>query len=622
MCGFAGEIRLAGLRGDASGRRPLLQAMGRQLARRGPDDEQLYDDGILCLVFRRLSIIDIDGGRQPIWNETGTVLAAVNGEIYNHEDVRRRLRDRHRFASRSDSEVVVHLYEDLGAQLVDELNGMFALLIWDTVRRRLLLARDRLGIKPLFIARLGDRLLFASELKALLAHPDCPRGLDWRDFESRQGLARSNPTFVRGIDALPGGHILVLEPGKSGAPGCYWSVAQHFPPDDAQPRSEDEWIDAYGELLHDSVHRHLMSDVPLGLFLSGGIDSTLLAAMAADAGQELHCFTVVEDSTLDAGDVEQAVRAAERLGFQHHPVRYDAAVVLDQLGFDLASFEFLVWAVERPAFSVEWLLKHELHRYARTRLPDLKVVLLGQGADEFAGGYSQSMGNENQSWSAYTRRLEGIHRGARRIDAGIPAFMIPALNDRYPPAADHDAPSEFHRHMVLRTAILQRYNLWHEDRTSSAQGVEARVPFLDHRLVELLASVPASLHETLFFDKRIVRQQLARAAPFYPLDRLKVKFYSTGRGQSIPRLRADVVRRVYPGFRAKYLDCDEAIFSRERLDAHFQHVTGSQNAGDQDVRDLLECMAIEVFASQCAHLPETGPPPGIDPPSPLPAWMG
>lgn len=616
MCGFAGEIRLAGLPGDSVARRAVLETMGRQLARRGPDDEQFYDDGVLALVFRRLSIVDVGGGRQPLWNEPGSILAAVNGEIYNHAEIRRRLASRHRFASRSDSEVVVHLYEELGERSLAELTGMFALLVWDTAGRRLLLARDRLGIKPLFFARLGDRLLFASELKALLSHPDCPRELDFRDLDLSQGIARSNPTYVRGIEGLPGGHLLIVAAGSTPEPRAWWRLADHFPAPGAADRDDAAWIDAYGALLHDSVHSHLMSDVPLGLFLSGGIDSTLLAAMAADAGQDLHCFTVVEDSTVDAGDVEQAARAAAHFGFSHHPVRFDTAVLLDELGFGLESIEFLIWAVERPAFSVEWLLKHELHRYARTQVPALKVVLLGQGADEFAGGYSQSMGRENQSWPAYRARLETVHRDARRIDAGIPPWMTRALDDDWPPPGD-EMPSEYHRHMVMRTSVLQRYNLWHEDRTSSAQGVEARVPFLDHRLVELLASIPPARHESLFFDKRIVREQLARKAPFYPRDRLKVKFFDTGRGDSIRRLRLDVVRRVYPAFRAKYLDRANPIFSRGRLDLHFRHILSQPQASDADLRDLLECMAIEIFAQLCANLPTAGPPAGVDPPSPL-----
>ena len=616
MCGFAGELRLEGLQGDVVSRRRLLEAMGRQLARRGPDDEQFYDDGILCLVFRRLSIIDVGGGRQPLRNESGTILAAVNGEIYNHEDIRRRLAA-HRFASRSDSEVVVHLYEDLGDRMLDELEGMFALLIWDRVRRRLLLARDRLGIKPLFTARCGDRLLFGSELKALLAHPDCPREPDFRDVELSQGLERSNPTYVRGIEGLPGGHRLVVEEGRLSEPQAWWRISDHFPRGGGAERSDAEWVDAYGALLHGSVHRHLMSEVPVGLFLSGGIDSTLLAALAADAGQELHSFTVVEDTTVDAGDVEQAARAAARFGFHHHPVRFDSRVLLDEIGFDLASFEFLVWAVERPAFNVEWLLKHELHRYVRTAVPELKVVLLGQGADEFAGGYSQSMGRENQSWATYIERLENAHREARRIDAGIPGWMRDALDDAYPPPGEADVPSEFHRHMLMRIAVLQRYNLWHEDRTSSAQGIEARVPFLDHRLVELLASIPPAQHEALFFDKRIVREQLMRAAPFYPPDKLKVKFFETGRGRSIRGLRLDAARRVYPAFRARYFDFPDPVFSRDRLDRHYRHILGSADPAETDVRDFLECMAIEIFTRMCATLHTAGPPAGVDPPSPL-----
>ncbi|MEJ8568080.1 asparagine synthase (glutamine-hydrolyzing) [Elongatibacter sediminis] len=621
MCGFAGELRLAGLEGDENERRDVLRAMGRQLARRGPDDEQFHDDGYLSLVFRRLSVIDVEGGRQPLWNEERNLLVTVNGEIYNHADIRSRLRDRHRFASQSDAEAAVHLFEERGEAMLDELNGMFALLVWDTRRRRLLLARDRLGIKPLFYARVGDRLLFASELKALLAHPDCPREFDWRDVEGSDSMSCSNPTYIRGVEGLPGGHCLVMGEGECAEPRCWWRIEEHFPgPGDVARRSSD-WIDTYGELLHDSVHRHLMSDVPVGLFLSGGIDSTLLAALAADGGRDLHCFTVVEDSTLDAGDVEQAERAARHLGFAYHPVRYDPAGLLDRLDFNLGAFEYLVWALERPAFNLEWLFKHELHRYVRTRVPELKVVLLGQGADEFAGGYSQSMGREEQTWRMYLQRLRPLHRDLRRMDAGIPTWMGQALDDRYPPPAD-EAPSEFHRQMAFRTAFLQRYNLWHEDRTSSAQGIEARVPFLDHRLVELLAAVPGEQHAELFFDKAIIREQLARAAPFYPRDKLKVRFFETGRGRSIPDLRRNIVRRVYPDFREKYLCGDKTVFSAERLDLHFRHITGNPQATDQDVRDLLQSMAIAMFMRMCASLPETGPPPGLNPPSPLQAWSG
>ena len=625
MCGFAGEFRMKGLAASPGERLRRLRAMGQQLARRGPDDEQFYDDGLLSLVFRRLSIIDLEGGRQPIWNEDHTILTTVNGEIYNHGEIRRRLQGRHTFASQSDSEVVVHLFEDLGSSLMPELNGMFALLVWDTRQRRLLLARDRLGIKPLFYAWLGDSLIFASELKALLAHPDCPRELDWRDIEQGSGQPGHIPSFIHGVHHLPGGHYLMIENGGTPDPRAYWSIRDHFPEPGAAalPNADhyvDPYIERYGELLEDSVQKYLMSDVPVGLFLSGGIDSSLLAALAAKAQGQLHCFTVVEDSIIESGDADQAAKVTAELGLPHYPVRYDVRTVLDELDFDLAKFEYLIWAVETPRFRLEWLLKHELHRFSKTRIPDLKVMLLGQGADEFAGGYSRSAGRESASWQAYVDRIERQDLDSRRLKAGIPPYLLEALADGYPTSPDARGLAPYHRHMLKRISVLQGYNLWHEDRTSASQGVEARVPFLDHRLVELLASVPASLHEALFFDKHIVRRQLAKSLPSYPPDKLKVKLYINTAKGSIEKLRTDLVRRIFPEFRDKYLYQDGAVFSAEQLTGFYQEIIGG-NASTDDLLAFFDCMAIQVFARMCETIPVTGPPMGVNPPSPLALWQ-
>ncbi len=623
MCGFAGVLNLNGLNGSPEQRQRNLRAMGQQLARRGPDDEQLYDDGTLSLVFRRLSIVDLDGGRQPLWNEDHSILCTVNGEIYNHREIRQRLKDRHRFASNSDSEVVVHLYEDHDEHLMESLNGMFGLLVWDTRRKNLLLARDRLGIKPLFYAQVGDLLLFGSEMKALLAHPDCPRELNWHDFEHGSKGMLSNPTYVAGIHTLPGGHYLHVTGSGSTQPRAYWNIRDHFPSaDDPGTRSEQDWIEACGELLQDSVHKRLMSDVPVGIFLSGGIDSSLIAGMAANAGQELRCFTVVEDNTLAAGDVEQAKRVSAELGMDYYPVRYDATTVLEELEFDLHSFEFIVWGLERPRFAMEWLLKHELHRYAKSHMPALKVILLGQGADEFAGGYSHSLGNSSGNWEEYMRRLRGEHTRSRRAEAGIPVYMDAALAEDYPPIRQDPELADYHRHMIKRTAALQRYNLWHEDRTSSCQGIESRVPFLDHRLVELLASIPAALHPSLFYDKRIFREQFARVLPSYPADKRKVRFYLTGQGDSIRRMRVDIIRRIFPDFRSKYLDRPDSIFSGARMAQACHDIISGKPVSDDDLDDFFDALAISVFEHQISTMHTAGPPAGIDPPSPLSAWQG
>lgn len=621
MCGFAGLINLAGLSGDAPERRRALAAMGAQLARRGPDDEQFYDDGFLSLVFRRLSIIDLAGGQQPIWNEDHSILSVVNGEIYNHQDIRERLKDRHQFASRSDSEVVVHLYEEGQDELLNQLNGMYALLIWDTRERKLLLARDRLGIKPLFYAHTSKGLLFGSELKALLAHPDCPRQMDWAAFELGRGFNSGLDTYVRGINQLAGGYSLSVQVGVPVQPECYWSIKSYFPKAGQQAMTDPAGLSQrYGELLQDSVSRHLMSDVPVGLFLSGGIDSSLLAAMAANSGQELHCFTVVQENTLEAGDVEQSLALARHFGFHHHPVHYQTTTLLENLQFGLEDFEYLIWAVERPRFTLEWLHKLELHRYAKSVLPGVKVILLGQGADEFAGGYSRGMGSESRDWTHYSQVLADVHRGMRRYDQHVPAYMRPVLSDDYLAAADDGLPSDFHREMFSRTGSLMHYNLWHEDRTSSSQGIEARVPFLDHRLVELLAAVPVDLHEQLFFDKRIVRDQLAKVAPFYPPDKQKVGFISTGKNQTSVNMMRETALRVYPDFRDKYLVGNDSIFSREALDTHHQFLLQNPKASSRDVKEMLNCLAITVFSAWCEELATMPPPADRHGPSPLKLW--
>ena len=180
MCGFAGFIKLSGLQGSKTDRHPILHDMLSSIAHRGPDAEAFSDDGILALGFRRLSIVDVAGGDQPFWNEDKSVLAVVNGEIYNHKELKTRLGSSYRFRSLSDSEVILHLYSERGLDMLDDVNGIFALAIWDRPKRRLVLARDRLGVKPLYYAIVQDTLLFGSEIKALLAHPACPRELNWQ----------------------------------------------------------------------------------------------------------------------------------------------------------------------------------------------------------------------------------------------------------------------------------------------------------------------------------------------------------------------------------------------------------------------------------------------------------
>lgn len=568
--------------------------MAGRLARRGPDDEQFFDDGTLALGFRRLSIVDVGGGRQPFWNEQGDILGVVNGEIYNHLDLRARLRDRHRFRSRSDSEVLIHLYEDLGLDLLKDVNGMFGLAIWDRQNRRLVLARDRLGIKPLYYTIAGDTVLFASELKALLAHPQCPRGLDWAAIQPDATLRRPvTPSYVNGIHHLPAGHMIVFEAGSSESPFAYWSLDDHFAAA-GEPSSgaASDYVEQYAELFDDAVSRQLMSDVPVGIFLSGGVDSALITAVAARNQAGMHCFTIAEETTVTTGDLGQARRVAGQLGFPLHAVRFDRRSLLDELQFSLGTLEYMVWCMDSPRFQFEWFFKHELHRYARTVQPGLKVMLIGQGADEFAGGYSCTYTNPRNNWEEFLQ------------DAERPSWR--AFRQRKTSETGEEsqlAHSDFQNSMTMNLCSLQFYNLWHEDRTSASNGMESRVPFLDHRLVEMLAGVPPALHEPLFWNKQIVREQLRRLLPDYPPDWPKVPFIDVPGRSSIEQLYAGVLERVYAQFCEKYVDCPASTLPAAQVrQLHVRAMSGSSES-HLLTRQLLNIMCVAIFEQMCLQGP-------------------
>jgi asparagine synthase (glutamine-hydrolysing) len=583
--------------------------MGAQLARRGPDDEQLYDDGTLALVFRRLSIIDLAGGRQPLWNERRDILAVVNGEIYNHDELRNELQTRHTFRTRSDSETVLHLYEEEGPRALDRLLGMFALAIWDLRQRRLLLARDRLGIKPLYLAETKSGLLFGSELKALLPHPSCPRKPRWRDLNS---LTDRRATFVEGVTQLPGGCYATWSAETKLRVETYWAIDRFFPEPGATVDPPPAYVDRYAELFSDSVRHQLMSDVPVGAFLSGGIDSSLVVAAAAPHSPELHCFNVLERGTFLSGDARAAWEVARRTGVRLHAALFEEE--LPAVPFDLSTFEYFVWLLDAPRFDLEWFYKHELHRFARSLVPQLKVILLGQGADEFAGGYSTPLDRPRLSWEQYLHEDVAATLSADTdAELGFPSRIEPFLRPR---TASIMQPDKLFQAELCRSArILQVHNLWHEDRTGAAQGIEARFPYLDHRLVELLASVPVELHAQLFWDKSIVRAAAERWLPPTLTRRAKGRFF-VGRGElaSAARTLRALLSRAFPGFRDEYLSAPGGILAPDAVLDLWARVEHSPSLGH--LAALAECMAIAVF-DRLVDQPDRDPPRGLDPPSPL-----
>ncbi len=555
MCGIAGAYyRDQGWKPPAE----TLKAMGDAIAHRGPDAEGFWSEPGIGLVHRRLSIIDLGGGDQPIGNEDGSVQVILNGEIYNYKSLRASLEARgHRFRTQSDTEVIVHLYEDEGEQLVDRLRGMFAFALWDRTNRNLLLARDRLGIKPLYVYRDGDKLLFASELKGILAHSDVPRDIDpvaLEDFLAF-GFVPGPRAIFRGIEKLPPGHTILIGPGNwQQSARRYWRL--NLESDDH--RTVEEWQEALRAKVDDAVRAHLIADVPVGAFLSGGVDSAVVVACgsAAMPGQ-LQTFSLGfhEESF---SELTAARETADYFGTRHVDdiVTPDAARLLDQLThhFD----EPFADSSAIPTFLL-----------ARLASRSVKVALSGDGGDEAFGGYARYAHDLRES--AWRRRLptwvrHGLGPLARvwpktdwlprplraktfltnmSLDAA-PAYANTLQTCRQPLRCQLLHPQIVAAWNVHRSeaSVCTSYNtaspgdslagmiaadvamhlpddyLVKVDRASMAHGLEVRPPLLDHELLELAARIPSrwKVHrgETKWLFKRAFRDRLASGATRRP----------------------------------------------------------------------------------------------------------
>src|SRR3954452_10113779 len=376
MCGICGLVSTSGGQPD----RAALDAMNRTLAHRGPDSDGSVADGPVALAARRLSVIDLETGDQPIANEDRTVHVVQNGEIYNHAQLRRELESQgHRMRTdHSDTEVLVHLYEQHGPAFAERLRGMFAVAIWDSRQRRLVLARDRFGIKPLHWARLPAGLAFGSELKSLLPAPGFSRDIDPDAVEAFLAF-NSIPaplTIYKSARKLPPGHYLIWREGSDDV--TIERFAHELPATTPRPATAGEVLEA----LRDSVRAHLVSDVPVGVLLSGGVDSSALAALAAtEGGERIHTFTIGFDEQ-GFDETSRARLVAERYGTEHHEliVRPDAVELLPKLAdaFDepfADSSALPTWLVSELAAS------------------HVKVAMSGEGGDELFGGYYTYVAN-------------------------------------------------------------------------------------------------------------------------------------------------------------------------------------------------------------------------------------
>ncbi len=553
MCGIVGRVNA---RPEAAVDGAALAAATRLLVHRGPDGEGLYLRGNVGLGHRRLAIVDVAHGAQPMASDDGRLQVVFNGEIYNHAQLRAELRARGaRFHTSSDTEVLLHGYEAWGDELPKRLRGMFAFAIWDGARQRLLLARDRVGIKPLYWTRVGEDLLFSSEVKALFAFGDVPRRFDETELSSYLALryVPAPRTLFTGIERLEPGHLITFERGRL-VQRRYWDLPVTASTDrrggEAAVDANEE-ADRLIELLRDTVRMHLMGEVPVGLLLSGGIDSTAVGwAMKAAGTRHFKSFAVGYDGAKES-ELSWARQAARALGSEHREVRVSAVDFRDEL-------PNLVWHLDEPNADGACIPLMLLSRRARE---EVTVVLSGEGADELYAGYGAYprmlamdraralLGPMAETASAtglrflkdararkylgllgrpLSRHYFGVGRGFRD-ELLCEAFGPQALEQlaaRFEPLWRHtEGAPPLHRLLYNDTRVwLPDDLLAKADKMTMATAVELRVPFLDHVMLEHAWSLPPRMKLRGSVGKWLLRKALRGRIPQAILDRPKRGF--------------------------------------------------------------------------------------------------
>jgi len=563
MCGIAGIVSVDGLSAEASARAVRMRDV---MTHRGPDEAGLHTDGCAALAHRRLSIVDLSTGQQPLSNEDGTVWVSFNGEIYNHRDARADLEAAgHCYRTKSDTETIVHAYEEWGDDCAHRFRGMFAFAIWDAPKRRLLLTRDRLGIKPLYWTRVGDTLLFASEIKAILAsglvQPEANYDVLAETLSTR--YTSREATLFKGIYKLLPGHQLVFERGEIRV-RQYWDVPIAVEGRRDSGVGHRNVVDEFRELLTESVRLRLMSDVPLGMFLSGGIDSVSIASiMAKLIDRPLKTFSVAFKERA-FNELDYAREAARAIGADAHEI------VIDDRDF-FGALPALLWHEDEPIAHPSSIALYFVSKLAREHVT---VVLTGEGSDELLAGYGKYL-RLQWNWRAggvynsllpprarafvasqLVPRLPGrLRRYAQRsflAMARTPEAMFldnfaairiadqrdllaPGLRDLATNACAYDASVEYFRTPDRSATLLDRllYTdvktylvelLMKQDQMSMATSIESRVPFLDHVLVEFVAQLPDTWKLSGLTTKRILREAMKGIVPESILGRPKMGF--------------------------------------------------------------------------------------------------
>jgi asparagine synthase (glutamine-hydrolysing) len=543
--------------------REALAAMNRQIVHRGPDDDGFFVEDNIGLAMRRLSIIDVQAGHQPLSNELGSIWIVFNGEIYNHQDLRKDLEMRgHRYRTHSDTESIVHLYEEYGTKCVEHLRGMFAFAIWDRPRKTLFIARDRLGIKPLYYRYDGRTLLFGSEIKTILAYPGVHPEFDSSTLAEYLafGYLSGEQTMYAGIRKLMPGHTLSVDESGELQIRQYWDLTINA---DDGSRPAASYVSQYREQLEQCVASHLMSDVPLGVFLSGGLDSSAIAALTTKIRKEpIETFSVGYGEEAFS-ELPYARSVAEHLRSKHHEVHLSRDEFFQTL-------PRLIWHEDEP---VVWPSSVSLYFVARLARERVTVVLTGEGSDETLGGYTR------YAWTLLNTRMDRVYRtmtpgslrrmlrerlvGSRlsgalkrklehtflgRDGASWPSFYFDnfysafsdaeqerlltpeaaaAANDAYAASMYHWEKSSgdlLHRLLYtdIKTYLVEL--LMKQDQMSMAASVESRVPFLDHGLVEFTARIPSKHSIDGMAGKSILKAAVKDLLPSSIVYRKKMGF--------------------------------------------------------------------------------------------------
>jgi asparagine synthase (glutamine-hydrolysing) len=560
MCGICGIFHPDR---DQRVSRDALAAMNRKIVHRGPDDDGFLVEENVGLAMRRLSIIDIQTGQQPITNEDQTLWIVFNGEIYNHRELRKDLESRgHHYRTKSDTETIIHLFEQYGPDCVKYLRGMFAFAIWDRSKRRLFIARDRLGIKPLYYSYDGKTLLFGSEIKAILAHPGVKAEFNQGTLAEYLSFGYINgaQSMYAGISKLLPGHFLTLDESGQLEVTQYWDLDVNV---DDESRPEQYYVNRYCELLEGCVSSHLMSDVPLGVFLSGGLDSSAVAALTTKIRKEpIETFSVGYGEEAYS-ELPYARTVAGLLNSKHHEVQ----VSRDEF---FQALPRLIWHEDEP---IVWPSSVALYFVARLARERVTVVLTGEGSDETLAGYTR------YPWTLVNSRMDSVYRAltpaalrqlVRKIIKGGPLSAATARKlehtflgrdgaswssfyfDNFysafsaseqdalltPEAAEfsgdayassmahwnHSSGDLLHRLLYTDIKSYLVELLMKQDQMSMAASIESRVPFLDHALVEFTASIPAKYSTRGMAGKFILKAAMADLLPKEIVYRKKLGF--------------------------------------------------------------------------------------------------